>query len=100
VITENGAADPRDDGSAPRFLVRNLAAISGALAAGADVRGYFYWTLTDNFEWNHGMNIRMGLYGVSKDDPTKRRTPRQAVGVFEQIARWHLLPDALVAQYR
>jgi beta-galactosidase len=100
VITENGAADPADDGSAPRFLVRNLKAISDAIAAGADVRGYFYWTLTDNFEWNHGMNIRMGLYGVSKDDPMKRRTPRRAVAVFEQIARWHLLPDALVDQYR
>jgi len=100
VITENGAADARDDGGAPRFLVRNLKAVSDAIAAGADVRGYFYWTLTDNFEWNHGMNIRMGLYAVSKDDPMKRRTPRQAVGVFEQIARWHLLPDALVAQYR
>lgn len=100
VITENGSADPNDDGSAPRYLVRNLKAVADAVAAGADVRGYFYWTLMDNFEWNHGMNIRMGLYAVDRNDPTKRRTPRQAVAVYDQIARWHVLPDALVAKYR
>jgi beta-glucosidase/6-phospho-beta-glucosidase/beta-galactosidase len=100
VITENGAADPGDDGTAPRYLVRNLEAVVRAIAAGADVRGYFYWTLMDNFEWNHGMNIRMGLYAVDRNDPTKRRVARQAVGVYDQIARWHLLPDALVARYR
>lgn len=100
IVTENGTTDASDDGSAPRFLVRNLKAIADAIAAGADVRGYFYWTLMDNFEWNHGMNIRMGLYAVDKDDAMKRRRPRQAVGVFDQIARWGVLPDALVAQYQ
>jgi beta-galactosidase len=100
VITENGAADPRNDGTAPRYLVRNLDAVVKAIAGGADVRGYFYWTLMDNFEWNHGMNIRMGLYAVDRNDPMKRRVPRQAVAVYDQIARWRILPDALVAKYR
>jgi beta-galactosidase len=100
VISENGAADPGDDGTGPRFLVRNLKAVAEAIAGGADVRGYFYWTLTDNFEWNHGMDIRMGLYAVDRDDPMKRRTARQAVGVYDQIARAHLLPASLIAQYR
>ncbi len=50
VITENGAVDPDDDGTGPRFLVQNLHAIQQAIENGADVRGYFYWTLTDNYE--------------------------------------------------
>ena len=99
IITENGAADPSDDGSGPRCLVRNLKATADAMSAGADVRGYFYWTLMDNYEWNHGMDIRMGLYAVSKDDPMKLRVARKSVGVYESIARWHVLSDALIAQY-
>jgi len=99
MITENGTGDPADDGSGPRLIVRTLKATGDAMNAGADVRGYFYWTLMDNFEWNHGMNIRMGLYAVSKDDPMKLRVPRKAVGVYDSIARWHVLSDALITQY-
>jgi beta-glucosidase/6-phospho-beta-glucosidase/beta-galactosidase len=53
----------------------------------------------DNYEWNHGMDIRMGLYAVSKDDPMKLRSPRKSVGAYASIARWHVLSDALVTQY-
>jgi beta-galactosidase len=99
IITENGVADPADDGMGPRCIVRNLKAIADAMRAGADVRGYFYWSLMDNYEWNHGMDIRMGLYAVDKGDPMKVRTPRQSVGVYDSIARTHVLSDALLAQY-
>ncbi|MET0595509.1 MAG: family 1 glycosylhydrolase [Polyangiaceae bacterium] len=99
VITENGTADPNDDGTMPKCIVRNLKATADAIAAGADVRGYFYWSLMDNYEWNHGMDIRMGLYAVSKDDPMKLRTPRKSVGVYDSIARTHVLSDALLTQY-
>jgi beta-glucosidase len=99
MITENGTGDAADDGSGPRLLVRTLKATAEAMNAGADVRGYFYWTLMDNYEWNHGMNIRMGLYAVSKDDPMKLRVPRKGVGVYDSIATWHVLSDALIAQY-
>jgi beta-galactosidase len=99
MITENGVADPSDDGTMPKCIVRNLKAVSDAMAAGADVRGYFYWSLMDNYEWNHGMDIRMGLYAVGKDDPMKVRTPRKSVGVYDSIARSHVLSDALLMQY-
>src|SRR5690606_3845159 len=62
VITENGSFAPEDNG--PEYVVQHLAWLWRALRDGADVRGYFYWTLLDNYEWNHGMNIRMGLYAV------------------------------------
>jgi beta-glucosidase/6-phospho-beta-glucosidase/beta-galactosidase len=96
VITENGTEDALDDGTTPRFLVRNLKALGEAIQDGADVRGYFYWTLMDNYEWNHGMNVRMGLYAVSKDDPLKIRSARQAVPIYGEIAQFRVLSDALV----
>ncbi|MGH7435603.1 MAG: family 1 glycosylhydrolase, partial [Polyangiaceae bacterium] len=96
IITENGTGG---DASTPGFIVSNLEAVAQAMAAGADVRGYFYWTLTDNYEWNHGMDIRMGLYAVSKDDPAKTRTARPAVAVYGQIAASHMLSRALIDQW-
>jgi beta-glucosidase len=63
------------------------------------VRGYFYWTLTDNYEWNHGMNIRMGLYAVDANDPMKVRTARPAASVYGQIAQSRTLSGALLGQW-
>jgi beta-glucosidase/6-phospho-beta-glucosidase/beta-galactosidase len=99
IISENGTTDPDDDGSAPRFIVRNLKAVAEAALAGADVRGYFYWTLMDNYEWNHGMDLRMGLFAVDKNDPAKQRTPRKGADVFGQIAGSRVLSDALIREY-
>ncbi len=99
VITENGAVDPDDDGTGPRFLVQNLRALAESIQAGRDVRGYFYWTLIDNYEWNHGMNVQMGMYAVDKDDPMKARAPRQVVDVYGEIARFGVLPDVFVDIY-
>jgi beta-galactosidase len=93
IITENGATDPDDDGSGGKFIVANLRAVADALADGADVRGYFYWTLTDNYEWNHGMDIRMGLYAVDKDDAKKARKARKSVAVYAKIAETRTLPE-------
>ncbi|MBI4704442.1 MAG: glycoside hydrolase family 1 protein [Deltaproteobacteria bacterium] len=99
MVTENGAADPNDDGTAPSYLVRHLSWLSRAVQAGADVRGYFYWTLMDNYEWNHGMDIRMGLFAVDKDDPKKTRVARQAVPVYRAIAAANAVPAELAAKY-
>jgi beta-glucosidase len=49
---------------------------------GADVRGYFVWTLMDNFEWTFGYTVRFGLYHVDFDAPERTRTPRAS-------ARWY-----------
>ncbi len=99
IITENGIVDDKDNGAGPRFLVRNLKAVSEAITNGADIRGYFYWTLTDNYEWNHGMDMRMGLYAVDANDPQKKRTARQAVSVYGQIAKFGVLPNTLIDAY-
>jgi beta-glucosidase/6-phospho-beta-glucosidase/beta-galactosidase len=87
-ISENGAAyDPADPGSMGRFIVANLDAVQRAIARGIDVRGYFYWTFMDNYEWNHGMSWKMGLYGMDGSDPAKTRTLRPAGTLYGTIAR-------------
>lgn len=79
-VTENGAAFEdavADDGSVAdaeraSFLVAHLDAVADAIEAGADVRGYFYWSLLDNFEWAWGYEKRFGLVRV--DYATQART--------------------------
>ncbi|MEW5853507.1 MAG: glycoside hydrolase family 1 protein [Myxococcota bacterium] len=95
-ITENGKADPDDDGSGTRFLVEHLTLLARAIRDGADVRGYFWWTLMDNYEWNHGMGIRMGLYAVDPADPTKTRRARKTVAEYRKIAAGNAVPTDLL----
>jgi beta-glucosidase len=77
-ITENGAAYPDDlDGAAvhdrkrTEFLQWHVAAVAEAIEAGVDVRGYFVWSLLDNFEWAYGYTKRFGIVYVDYD--TQRR---------------------------
>ena len=72
LITENGAAyadEVAADGSVTdderiTYLEQHLAAISDAIGDGADVRGYYLWTLLDNFEWAYGYSKRFGIAHV------------------------------------
>jgi len=99
IITETGVSDPNDDGSSASWVVRYSTWVARAIRDGADVRGFFYWTLMDNYEWNHGMDLRFGLYAVSKDDPEKRRTPRTGVAAYAAIAGSGSVPVELQEQY-
>lgn len=98
-ITEGGVDDRHDDGQAPRYIVEHLTWLQRAIRDGADVRSYFYNTLTDSYEWNLGTVWKYGLYRVDPDDPTKRRTPRQAVEIFAAIAAQRRIPDELLQRY-
>lgn len=87
-ITENGAAfydysDPEgdvDDEERVRFLQDHFAAAWKAIEGGVDLRGYFVWSLLDNFEWAEGYSRRFGIVYV--DYPTQRRIPKAS-------ARWY-----------
>ena len=72
-ITETGIEDAGDTGNAADWIATTVRAVK---QSSADVRGYFYWTLMDNYEWNHGMTWKLGMYAVDPNDPSKTRVPR------------------------
>jgi beta-glucosidase len=83
VVTENGIADASDR-MRPDFLRRSLAALDRARAQGVDVRGYFHWSLYDNFEWADGHEGRFGLYAADFDNPVAARVKRASAEVMRR----------------
>lgn len=83
-VTENGLADA-DDSRRAQFIENHLAMVSRAIAEGADVRGYLYWSLLDNFEWAHGFWPRFGLVAI--DYQTLARTIRPSALRYAEIIR-------------
>jgi beta-glucosidase len=86
-ITENGCAypDPVDDQARIAYTEAHLAALARAIADGVDVRGYFHWTLIDNFEWALGYAPRFGLVHV--DHQTQVRTPKASYHWLKGLLR-------------
>lgn len=78
-ITENGIADAKDE-KREKFIKDHLYWISRAMADGVDVRGYFYWSLLDNFEWTEGYAPKFGL--VEADYKTGERKLRKSASTF------------------
>lgn len=101
VITENdGGAVPRGDlAGEERSLVETLEWLQRGIADGADVRGYLYWSLVDNYEWNHGTTLPYGLYAVDPHDPHKPRVARPTAALLARIAKAGAIPGDLVARY-
>jgi beta-glucosidase len=85
MITENGIATA-DDTQRIRFIAAHLIEAKHALAAGIDVRGYFYWSAFDNFEWAWGYDPTFGLVGVDRADDL-RRDVRPSARAFAEVAR-------------
>ncbi len=85
-ILENGLADAKDKYRA-EFIKDHLKYVLRAMREGADVRGYFHWSLLDNFEWVHGYYPRFGL--VEVDYKTLERKPRKSFYVYRDIIQNH-----------
>ena len=82
-ITENGIADAEDK-LRPRFLVDELKVLDrGIKEEKIDIRGYFHWALTDNYEWAQGFKMKFGLCAV--DLRTKERLPRKSATIYKKI---------------
>ena len=85
-VTENGmasAAEPDDDRIG--YIAAHLAEVRAAIAAGVPVRGYFVWSLLDNYEWAEGYDKRFGLVHV--DFETLRRRPKASYHALAQALR-------------
>ncbi|MET1132945.1 MAG: family 1 glycosylhydrolase, partial [Aeromicrobium sp.] len=92
-ITENGAAfddalsaqGTVEDHDRIDFIAGHLAEVADAVDSGIDVRGYFAWSLMDNFEWAEGYAKRFGIVHVDFD--TLARTPKASARWFAELAR-------------
>jgi len=82
LITENGT--PYVDDQGVEVLEGHLEGLYEAIQDGADVDGYLYWSFIDNYEWNHGFDLRFGLYELDPD--TKERVPRDVRGALADYA--------------
>lgn len=91
-ITENGAAANNGERKA-QILVRHLEQVHRLLDDGFSVPAYYYWSLTDNFEWADGFEPRFGLYHVDYD--TFERRPTRAQAVLSEVAETHILSGSL-----
>jgi len=81
-ITENGIAT-EDETLRQNFILKHVEATREAMLDGCDVRGYFYRSLLDNFEWAEGFDKRFGLYHVDFD--TQKRTLKEGAQIYKEI---------------
>jgi len=87
-ITENGIADAHDNRRS-QFIKEYIGALRQAMQKGYDVRGYFYWSLMDNFEWDEGYHKKFGLCHVDFD--TKKATLRPGAQVYRDVIQSSLM---------
>lgn len=95
-ITENGFSDVYDD-RRPRAILEHLAMVYRAIRKGIPVRGYFHWSLVDNFEWNNGWQVRFGLIEI--DPVTQERFPRRSANMYGEICRANAVTEDIVERY-
>lgn len=84
IITENGIAT-HDCQKKIRFMKRHIDVLEQCIKNGIDVRGYFYWSLIDNYEWLQGIDARFGLYKV--DFNTLERKPTNAAAYYSYLIK-------------
>jgi beta-glucosidase len=83
-VTENGIGTD-DDTQRVRYVREALAGVARAVADSVDVRGWFHWSLLDNFEWAFGYRMRFGLVAV--DRATQTRTVKPSAEAIARIVR-------------
>ena len=95
-ITENGFEDDTDT-VRPRYLAEHIHQLWHYVNFNSSIKGYYHWSLVDNFEWERGWTQRFGLWGL--DTQTQARVERGSVGFFAQICRQNGLSTAMLEQY-
>jgi beta-glucosidase len=95
-ILENGVPDA-EDRLRPWLLANTIRELHGLIREGHDIRGYFHWTLTDNFEWAEGWNLRFGLAELNPE--TQQRIMRPSGHLYGEIARRNGLAERDINKY-
>lgn len=95
-ITENGCDDSKDD-FRRRYLLQHLHAMWKMINHNIPIKGYFHWSLTDNFEWERGWSQKFGLWEL--DPVTQIRTKRKSADMFGEICRTNAITSEIVEKF-
>ena len=96
IITENGVEDSADS-MRPRYLAQHIHQMWKAVNFNWPVKGYFHWSLVDNFEWERGWTQRFGLWAL--DLETQARTKRPSADFYAEICKENGLSSEMVEKY-
>jgi len=96
LITENGIEDA-DDHVRPRYIAQHIHQMWRAVNFNWPVRGYFHWSLVDNFEWERGWTQRFGLWGL--DLESQKRIKRPSADFYAEICKENGLSSEMVSKY-
>jgi beta-glucosidase len=96
IVTENGTEDA-DDHMRPRYLAQHVHQLWRSINFNWPIKGYFHWSLVDNFEWERGWTQRFGLWGL--DPETQRRIKRPSVDLYAEICKENGLSSEMVQKY-
>ncbi len=96
IVTENGVEDA-DDKMRPRYLAQHIQQMWRGVNFNWPVKGYFHWSLVDNFEWDRGWTQRFGLWGL--DLETQARIRRPSADLYAAICKENGLSSEMVAKY-
>jgi len=95
-ITENGTCDAAD-AFRTGYIYNHLREVSRLIDEGVDVRGYYHWTLMDNFEWSEGLSARFGL--AAMDYETQKRTIRQSGMFYSELCKNRGVTEKMIKNY-
>lgn len=95
-ITENGIGTDNDQWR-QQVLIDHLKMMHKAMTEGIDIKGYFHWSLIDNFEWAQGYMSRFGLVAV--DFKTQKRTLKQSGKLYAQIAKENAIKSSILKKF-
>lgn len=96
LVTENGVEDADDD-LRPRYTIEHIHQVWRAVNFNWPIKGYFHWSLVDNFEWERGWTQRFGLWGL--DTETQARIRRTSVDVYAAICQENGIASDMVQKY-
>ncbi|MBI5297854.1 MAG: glycoside hydrolase family 1 protein [Chloroflexi bacterium] len=96
IVTENGVEDP-EDRMRPRYIAQHIHQLWRAVNFNWPIKGYFHWSLVDNFEWERGWTQRFGLWGL--DVETQKRIRRPSVDLYAEICKENGLSSEMVQKY-
>ena len=96
LITENGIEN-REDSLRRRYIVQHLHRVWREVNSNTPIKGYFHWTLVDNFEWDRGWTQRFGLWELDEESQARRKRP--SVDLYAEICKSNSLSSEIVARY-